>query len=447
MTDDFDPFDEDQDPADARSWPNDLTAEQAFLGALMLTPPRDQRHVHQLLAAGDFYRPAHSEIHQAAERLLDAAEPVDPITLAAELQAAGALGRIGGAPYLHTLPQAVPGVASSAPVYADRIRDLALRRALIEAGTRIAALGYDPAAGEPAELAEHAVALTRDVRDAGRAAEDSPVEDMIDFLQHEDTYDWIVPGLLERMDRMMLTGGEGGGKSVLLRQFAVTIAAGIHPFHHTPIEQGPARVLVLDCENSAPQSRRQYRKLLNLAAAHHMPVKRGQLHIDVRPEGVDLTRPEGRSWLMRRVESVMPDVLVIGPIYQLHTGDPNSEEQARKVTLALTEARLTSNCAVLMEAHAAKASGFGPRGLSPAGSSLWLRWPEFGYGLRPVEDERSAEEDRARRLVPWRGARDDRQFPQFLRQGWMTPNAWPWVTYSPIDANQFTGRSETGATG
>jgi replicative DNA helicase len=268
---------------------------------------------------------------------------------------------------------------------------------------------------------------------------------MWDFLTHDDTYDWIVPGLLERMDRLMLTGGEGGGKSVLLRQFAVTLAAGLHPFTHQPNEFGPAKVLVLDAENSAPQSRRRYRSLMNTAAALHHPVKRGQLHIDCKPEGVDLTSAIGRSWLMRRIETVMPDVLVIGPIYQLHAGDPNSEEQARKVTLALTEARLTARCALLMEAHAAKANGFGPRGLAPAGSSLWLRWPEFGFGLRPVEDERTAEEDRGRRLVPWRGMRDDRDFPQFLRQG-NGHNVWPWITYRPIDADPFTGRSTTGAT-
>lgn len=445
MTDEFEPpFDE--DPAGAHMAPNDLDAEQAFLGALQLAPPRQQRAVHQLLAAGDFYRPAHAEIHQAAGRLLDDAEPVDPITLGAELQKTpGALARIGGSPYLYALVQSVPGVASSASAYADRIKQLALRRALIEAGTRIAALGYDPGAGDPAELAEHAVTLTRDVRDAGRAAEDSPVTDMWDFLEGEEVHDWLVPGLLERMDRLMLTGGEGGGKSVLMRQIAVCIAAGIHPFQHTPNPLGPAKVLVLDCENSEPQNRRRYRPLMNAAAASHLPVKRGQLHIDCRPEGVDLTRAEGRSWLMRRVEQVMPDVLVIGPVYQLHTGDPNSEEHARKVTIALTEARLTARCAVVMEAHAAKASGFGPRGLAPAGSSLWLRWPEFGFGIRPVEDERSAEEDRARRLVPWRGMRDDRQFPGFIREG-TGLNAWPWVTYRPIDSDQFTGRSATGAT-
>jgi hypothetical protein len=441
MSDDYQqPYDEDGGPTQ----PRDLDAEQAYFAALLLSLPRQQRAVHQLLAGGDFYRPAHATIHAAAGRLLDQGEPVDVITLNAELQKAGEITRVGGPTYLGTLVSALPGATSSAPTYADRVRSLALRRALIEAGTQIAAKGYNPA-GDPADLAEEAVALARGVRDAGRAAEDSPVADMWDFLEGEDTYDWIVPGLLERMDRLMLTGGEGGGKSVMLRQIAVCLAAGIHPFKHEPNEYGAAKVLVLDCENSEQQSRRRYRQLMNVAAAQHMPVKRGQLHIDCKPEGVDLTSAAGRSWLMRRVEQVMPDVLVIGPVYQLHTGDPNSEEQARRVTIALTEARLTARCALVMEAHAAKANGFGPRGLAPAGSSLWLRWPEFGFGLRAVEDERSADEDRARRLVPWRGMRDDRQFPTFIRQG-HGHNAWPWVPYQPIDWDPISRRSPTGAT-
>ncbi|MGX1223178.1 AAA family ATPase [Streptomyces ambofaciens] len=429
-----------------RTMPHDLGAEQAYLGALSFASNasgNDTRRIHQLVSTGDFYRPAHATIHATAGALIDRGEPVDPITLAAQLQASGTLGKVGGAPYLHTLVQAVPTVAH-AEHYAERIRDLAQRRALIAAGQQIMQRGFDPTAGDPGDLAEEAVALARDVRDAGRAAADTPVTDMHDFLTVVDTYDWVIPGLLEHGDRLILTAGEGGGKSVLLRQIAVATAAGVNPFTIEPSEYGPQKVLVLDCENSAPQSRRHYRHLMNAASRAHMPVKRGQLHIDVRPEGVDLTKAEGRAWLMRRVEQVMPDLLVIGPIYQLHTGDPNSEDHARRVTVALNEARITANCALVMEAHAPHGNGFGPRSLRPAGSSLWMRWPEFGFGLRPVEDEKSAEEDRARRLVPWRGLRDDRSFPPFLRQG--EKGSWPWIPYTPIDSD-IRGYSSTGATG
>ncbi|MHB9862150.1 DnaB-like helicase N-terminal domain-containing protein [Streptomyces sp. YIM S03343] len=431
---------EDAEPF-ARTQPHDVDAEQAYLGALCFAQ-QDVRRVHQLVASGDFYQPAHATIHATAGALIDSGEPVDPITLTAALQAAGALSRTGGPTYLHQLASSVPTV-SAADHYAERIRDLAQRRALIAAGQQIMQRGYDPTAGDPADLAEEAVALTRDVRDQGRAATDAPVTDMHDFLTVQDTYNWVIPGLLEHGDRLILTAGEGGGKSVLLRQIAVATAAGVNPFTIAPSEYGPQKVLVLDCENSEPQNRRHYRPLMNAAARVHMPVKRGQIHIDCRPEGVDLTKAAGRAWLMRRVESVMPDMLVIGPIYQLHTGDPSSEDHARRVTTALNEARITANCAMVLEAHAPHGSGFGPRALRPAGSSLWLRWPEFGFGLRPVEDEKSADEDRARRLVPWRGLRDDRAFPQFVRQG--QSGSWPWVPYTPIDTD-VRGYSSTGAT-
>ncbi|MFI8254116.1 DnaB-like helicase N-terminal domain-containing protein [Streptomyces filamentosus] len=430
MTDDF-----------TRIQPHDNDAEQAYLGGVFFA--KDTRRVHQLVDGTDLYRPAHATIHAAMGLLLDRGEPVDPITVATTLQEHGDLNRTGGASYLHDLANAAI-TSANAEWYATRIRQLAQRRALIETGMKITQLGFDPESGEPSDLAEHAVAMTRDVRDAGRAATDTPVTDMHDFLQFEDTHDWVVPGLLERGDRLILTAGEGGGKSVLLRQIAVATAAGVNPFTTAVSEYGPQTVLVLDCENSAPQSRRHYRNLMNVAERIHHPVKRGRLHIDVRPEGVDLTKGEGRSWLMRRVESVMPDMLVIGPIYQLHTGDPASEEHARRVTVALNEARGTANCTMVMEAHAPHGNGFGPRALRPAGSSLWMRWPEFGFGLRPVEDEKSADEDRARRLVPWRGLRDDRAFPPFLRQG--ERGSWPWVPYTPIDTN-IRGFSPTGATG
>ncbi|OPC81829.1 hypothetical protein B4N89_13575 [Embleya scabrispora] len=425
-----------------RMEPHDIEAEQALLGCCLIYR-QAARDVLRTVQPSDLYRAAHETVLRAMQRLADQGESINAHTVVAELQAVGDLTRAGGAPYIHTLT-AAPPPAAEVDWYIRRTRALALRRAIVQAGIAITQDGYGTA-GRSDDLAERAVALTRAVRDRGRAAQDTPTQDIHDFLSvADDEPDWVLPGYLERGDRVIWTAGEGGGKSVLLRQLAVTAAAGVLPFGREPNVLGPKRVLVLDCENSEAQSRRRYRGLMNTASAIHQPVKRGQLHIHCRPEGVDLTRADGRAWLMRRVEDVMPDLLVIGPIYQLHAGDPNSEEHARKVTIALTEARVTAGCALVMEAHAAKASGFGPRGLAPVGSSLWLRWPEFGMGLRPVEDTTSAEHDRARRVVPWRGARDERLWPRFLRGGWTSEGEWPWTPYTPIDADHH-GRSETGA--
>jgi replicative DNA helicase len=73
---------------------------------------------------------------------LDAAgQPVDPVTVAAELSRRGELIRLGGAPYLLTLIESVP-VTANAGHYAEIVADLAVRRALAEAATRIGQLAH-----------------------------------------------------------------------------------------------------------------------------------------------------------------------------------------------------------------------------------------------------------------------------------------------------------------
>jgi replicative DNA helicase len=423
-----------------RTPPNDLAAEQSVLGACLLNAAAC-RAVLDILDPDAFYKPGHTAIFHGIGRMYAAGQAVDPITLAKHLADSGDLMRAGGAAYLHHLVNQVP-TAANADYYAEIIQDRYLRRELIRLGTDVVRMGY--ATDDPsADLVERTVAMARELRDRGAALDDLPTSDILDFVQTEDVYDWIVPGLLERGDRLILTASEGGGKSTLLRQMAVTLAAGIHPFK-TAERPDPIRVLVLDCENGEAASRRKYRPLLNSAERARRGVRRGQFHIECRPQGVDLTRPADRAWVMRRVERLTPDVLVVGPVYRLHAGNPNDEELARKVSVVIDEARATSNCAVLMEAHSPHGGPMGPRSLRPLGSSLWMRWPEFGFGLRPVEDDKSAENRdgaRGRRVVPWRGMRDERAWPQFVKQG----DNWPWEAYTPIDADPYTGYSATGA--
>lgn len=423
-----------------RTPPHDIDAEMSVLGACMLDR-RVCREVLDTLDPAAMYKPAHATILNAIGKMHAAGRAIDPITLTKFLADEGDIARVGGNGYVFSLVHTVPTVAN-ADYYAEIIQDRSLRRALIELGTQLVQMGYSPDSGTH-DLVERAVAMARDVRDRGQASQDLPTEDLLDFVQHEDTYDWIVPGLLERADRLILTAAEGGGKSTLLRQMSVQLAIGVHPFDPAT-RPDPASVLVLDCENSAPASRRKYRHLLNVAERSKRGLHRGMFHVECRPEGVDLTRPADRAWVMRRVERYMPEVLIIGPVYRLHAGNPNDEELARKVSVVIDEARATANCAVLMEAHSPHGGNIGPRSLRPLGSSLWMRWPEFGFGLRPVEDDKSAanvDGARGRRVIPWRGMRDERAWPQFVKQG----EDWPWIPYTPIDADPYTGWSETGA--
>ncbi len=248
--------------------------------------------------------------------------------------------------------------------------------------------------------------------------------DLWEFIGTEDApYDWAIPGLLERGDRLILTGFEGLGKSMLTRQMAVCAAAGIHPFAWNR-EYEPKQVLFIDLENSERQGRRRFRPLAaaSISAQHRVPD--GGLRLIHRPEGIDLTRDGDAAWLLERVTAHKPDLLFVGPFYRLHAADMNDERAARRVVGVLDAARAQADCALITEAHAGHGEQGKNRSVRPLGSSLLLRWPEFGLGLAPAEDPPPGQPCRAVYLKPWRGARDERNWPTHLI--WGNPNGWPW---------------------
>ncbi|MCY7374282.1 MAG: replicative DNA helicase, partial [Spirochaetaceae bacterium] len=124
-----------------RTPPQDLAAEQSVLGAMMLSKDAIA-DVVEVVRGHDFYRPAHELVFDTTLDLYGRGEPADAVTVSAELQKRGELGRVGGAPYLHTLLQSVP-TAANAGYYAKIVRETAILRRLIEAGTKIVQLGYN----------------------------------------------------------------------------------------------------------------------------------------------------------------------------------------------------------------------------------------------------------------------------------------------------------------
>ena len=123
-----------------RTPPQDLAAEQSVLGGMLLSKDAIA-DVVEVVRGPDFYRPAHELVYEAILDLYGRGEPADAVTVSAELQKRGELGRVGGAPYLHTLLQSVP-TAANAGYYARIVRETAILRRLIEAGTKIVQLGY-----------------------------------------------------------------------------------------------------------------------------------------------------------------------------------------------------------------------------------------------------------------------------------------------------------------
>jgi replicative DNA helicase len=119
--------------------PHDLEAEQAALGAMMLSLDVLDA-ISEIVAGADFYRPAHETVFNTITKLRDLSEPVDVRTVAAALSESGDLQRVGGVLYLHSCIEAVPTVANGT-YYARIVADRAMSRRLAEAGQRITQLG------------------------------------------------------------------------------------------------------------------------------------------------------------------------------------------------------------------------------------------------------------------------------------------------------------------
>lgn len=247
--------------------------------------------------------------------------------------------------------------------------------------------------------------------------------DLWEFLATPDPgYDWVIEGLLEREDRLMLTGFEGLGKSMLIRQLAVAAAAGLHPF--TLEDVAPRRVLLIDCENSERQSRRKFRPLAEATVRLDRRVPDGALRLIHRPMGIDLTEPDDFAWLLERVTAHRPDVLFVGPFYRLHNANLNEELPARRTVAALDRARTLAHCALVIEAHAGHGESGANRSVRPVGSSLLLRWPEFGYGIRPALAPEPGKPAVHVQVQAWRGPRDERRWPTHL--SWGRDDGFPW---------------------
>ncbi|KJE26484.1 replicative DNA helicase [Geobacillus kaustophilus] len=120
--------------------PQSIEAEQAVLGAVFLDPTALTLASERLIPE-DFYRAAHQKIFHAMLRVADKGEPVDLVTVTAELAALEQLEEVGGVSYLSELADSVP-TAANVEYYARIVEEKSLLRRLIRTATSIAQDGY-----------------------------------------------------------------------------------------------------------------------------------------------------------------------------------------------------------------------------------------------------------------------------------------------------------------
>src|SRR5579859_5826043 len=121
--------------------PQNIDAEQAVLGSLLIDPRAIERVV-SFVHTDDFFLPVNAEIYRAMVALYERDMPTDVVTLADHLQSRDRLDDMGGAAYLASLATIVP-TSINVEYYARIVERLGVLRRLVEAGSRISSIGYD----------------------------------------------------------------------------------------------------------------------------------------------------------------------------------------------------------------------------------------------------------------------------------------------------------------
>ncbi|SEG78701.1 replicative DNA helicase [Nonomuraea solani] len=223
-------------PGFERTPPNNIEAEQSVLGGMLLSKDAIA-DVVEILRSDDFYRPAHQMVYEVITDLYGRGEPADAVTVFDELQKRGEMARVGGAAYLHTLTAVVP-TAANAGYYAKIVREQAILRRLIEAGTRIVSFGYGGQNEEVDDLVDRAQAEIYKVTERRTSEDYAPLAD-------------IMPGALDELEAIGSRGGQMVGVPTGFQDLD-QLTNGLHPGQMIVVAARPAIGKALALETPLP---------------------------------------------------------------------------------------------------------------------------------------------------------------------------------------------------
>lgn len=152
--------------------PHSIEAEQSVLGGLMLDNERWD-NVSERVVAEDFFNRSHRLVFSEMQRLLEAGQPIDLITLSESLETRGELEIAGGFAYLAELAKNTPSAANIG-AYADIVRERAVVREMISVANQIADAGYDPQGRNSDELLDFAESNVFKIAESRASKDEGP---------------------------------------------------------------------------------------------------------------------------------------------------------------------------------------------------------------------------------------------------------------------------------
>lgn len=248
-----------------RLLPHDIEAEEAVIGALLIDSDSFVR-VSSLIKPNDFYRERNRSCFAVCVDLFQRSEAIDQVTVARELSRTNQLESVGGMAYLSHLISITP-TSTHAEYYAQLISRASTMRRLIDAASRISALGYEDTEDIDATL-RRAEDTLFEVRGSEVERGFMPLRQIYDrFLEEQNTaineidntplatgfndLDRLLGGI-QRSDMVILGARPGLGKSTLAVNVCLSaakngLASGIFSLEMSR-EQLALRILAAEAE-------------------------------------------------------------------------------------------------------------------------------------------------------------------------------------------------------
>lgn len=323
-----------------RKQPANTAAEEAVLGSFLIDPAGAANLVNGNLHPEHFLLTKHQMIYRAMQKILDAGEPLDILTLTSELQSRNVLEKIGGLYYLTQIIQTVP---SSLHVrkYANLVLDAAARRKVLRSLSDIARVAFD----EQTDLSEIDPIVER-IQSLSNTSQET-FESFDQIAKGLTPINWLWPQWIPKGFITLLGAEPGTGKSLVALDIAKRIIHQESWPDDAPAGVHQRRIVYVDAE-LVPQMlhQRAVRWGLDESKLFVMSPSRNEM--------LDFGDRKCRERLRRMVAQIEPSMVIVDSLSSITLRGENNIEDIRGILGFLNELAVDYNVGLLLIHHLRK---------------------------------------------------------------------------------------------
>lgn len=176
-------------------------------------------------------------------------------------------------------------------------------------------------------------------------------------------------GILPQKSLMLIAGEPKVGKSHLTMNLAYHMATGSQWFNF-PISH-PQKILLLQAENSYFNQRRRIQTINQLTQPpYNLPkCPQKQLFISHPIHNTNINESGGYQAIYTAILQHQPNVIIVDPLVNFHSGEENSNSEMAQVMQKLHELKDDTGVSIILVHHTRKPSGNDSSGVSMRGAS------------------------------------------------------------------------------